>query len=110
MIGGNCCGTYSGLLDEAAVYGTALSEARIDAHLAKSGRVPGAPGSLVALPGSSSVKLTWSAATANGSPITAYQITANETSATGPVRSISTVRPSSRSTVVTGLVPGTTYV
>jgi hypothetical protein len=65
--------------------------------------VPSAPGSVAALPGDRRATVSWSAASGNGSPITAYTVTASPGGATVSVSG------SARSAVVTGLANGTAY-
>ncbi len=56
-----------------AVNGVGFGEASDSVSAAPAG-TPGAPGSLIATPGDRQVTLTWTAASANGSAITGYQL------------------------------------
>lgn len=67
---------YGGLA-HAAVFGTALSAAQIQALFAASGySVPTAPGSAAATGGTNKATITWSAASATHATITGYVVTA----------------------------------
>ncbi|MDQ1396332.1 MAG: hypothetical protein QOG64_1591, partial [Acidimicrobiaceae bacterium] len=103
-------GNFVGLLDEAAIYGSALNATKIETRMTRSGRVPSAPGTVaLSAGGPDAINVNWTGSTANGSPITSYQVTALTTSANGSVRSVTSVRPTATNAVITGLAGGTTY-
>jgi uncharacterized protein with LGFP repeats len=64
--------------------------------------VPGAPTGLTAVAGNRQAMLTWTAAPANGSPVTGYTVTASPGGATATTTGATTV-------AVTGLTNGTPY-
>lgn len=65
--------------------------------------LPGAPTDVTAAPGSSSALVSWAPAPDNGTPVTAYTVTAT------PGGASVTVPGTDRSALLTGLVNGTTY-
>ena len=98
-------------LDDVAVYNSALSAARIAAHVnaapvTGSGQqptAPGAPTSVTATAGNASATVRWGVpASDGGSPITGYTV---KSSAGGTV----TASASATSAIVTGLTNGTSY-
>jgi N,N-dimethylformamidase beta subunit-like, C-terminal/Fibronectin type III domain len=68
--------------------------------------VPGPPTGVAGTPGDSQVALSWTAPSANGSPITSYLVT---TYTGGTARATVSTGSSSTSFTVTGLTNGTTY-
>jgi hypothetical protein len=98
------------LLDDVAVYNSALSAARIAAHVkaapvtaSTSATAPSAPTGVSATAGNASATVHWTAPSSNGgSPVTAYTVQSN-TGATV------TVDGTTLSTTVSGLINGTSY-
>ncbi|MFG1606754.1 fibronectin type III domain-containing protein [Actinoplanes sp. NPDC049265] len=72
-------------------------------------KAPGAPGRVTAQPGDAQATVAWQAAAANGSALTAYDISWVEAGGTAPAGSTS-VSGRTRTAVVPGLTNGTTYV
>src|SRR5437764_4167966 len=100
---------FVGSLDEVAIYGIALSAARVEAHVLASGDAPGAPTTIkstIAPTVPNAATVTWFAPTQGGAPITNYTITAYEAG----VARIKQVVPSGTTTsTVFGLKGGTGY-
>jgi hypothetical protein len=69
---------------------------------------PAAPTEVTATPGNTSVTVTWSAPSANGSPITSYTVTPYIGSAAQAPTTV-TGSPPATSTTINGLTNGTTY-
>ena len=75
--------------------------ATVDVHLGAV-TAPGAPGAVTATPGDGSATVSWSAAPANGSPISGYTVTASPEGATATTTGATSV-------TVPGLTNGTPY-
>jgi hypothetical protein len=98
---------WSGQLQEAAVYPSALSATRIVAHFGASGYSrPTAPGSPRASAGANQANIRWTAASASNASVTAYLVTAIKA---GQTAGAASVKSSALSAVVTGLQGGTSY-
>src|SRR5216684_1104657 len=101
-------GTFAGILDEVAVYPTALSAAQVTNHFALAGDgAPGAPGNPAAVAGANQATVSWTASQPNGAPITSYLVTAYVSGVT-PQNAMS-VGGSAMSAVITGLPSGGLY-
>jgi hypothetical protein len=102
-----CCGYFSGDLADIALFGSALSAAKVSAQFAASGLGrPSAPGSPSATAGANHATVSWTAPPGADPPVTGYLVTAFKGSTA--VNSVS-VPASTTSTTVTGLAGGTAY-
>jgi RHS repeat-associated protein len=70
--------------------------------------LPGAPGAVTATPGNGQIAVTWTAAAANGDPVSAYTV-ATYLSSTGALVSTQNVSGTATSCSVTGLTNGQGY-
>jgi RHS repeat-associated protein len=97
------CFYNGGTLDEAAVYGSALSASQVMNHFNASGNGrPSASGNVVAVPGTNSATVSWMApASSPGSAITQYLVRSGSNS--------KTVSGTTTSTTLTGLAGGAAY-
>ena len=106
----SCSGNpyFAGIIDEVAVYPTALSAAQITNHfgLAADG-APGSPVNPTAVAGTNKATVSWGASQPNGSPVTTYIATAFVNGITS--RNEISVGGTATSAVITGLVDGTQY-
>jgi RHS repeat-associated protein len=106
----SCSGNtyFAGIIDEVAVYPTALSATQITNHfgLAADG-APGAPVSPSAVAGTNKATVSWGASQPNGAPVTTYVVTAFVNGITS--QNEISVGGSTTSAVITGLVGGTQY-
>jgi RHS repeat-associated protein len=106
----SCSGNpyFTGIIDEVAVYPTALSAAQITNHfgLAADG-APGAPVTPMAVAATNKATVSWGASQPNGAPVTTYIVTAFVDGITS--RNQISVGGNSSSAVITGLVGGTQY-
>ena len=94
-------------LAQVSIYPAALSAARIAAHFAAAGyAVPTAPGSVTALAGSNQATIGWSAASAPGTSVTSYLVTAYSGTT---ARNSLAVPGTASSAVITGLAAGVKY-
>jgi RHS repeat-associated protein len=101
-------GTFAGIIDEVAIYPTALSAAQVTNHFQLAGDgAPGAPGSPAAVPGTNQATVSWSASQANGAPITSYMVTAYASGITA--QNAMSVGGGATSAVITGLPSGGLY-
>ena len=97
-----------GSLDEVAVYPSALSSTRIDAHWNAAQGLPGAPTIGTATPGNTSASVAFSAPASTGSStITSYTVTAADS--TNSAHGGQTATGSSSPITVTGLTNGDSY-
>jgi subtilisin family serine protease len=87
---------------EAAGFDNNTGYGLIDPFELLASAAPGAPGSVVAQPGINSASVAWSAAAANGSPVSKYTVTASPGGATATTTGATAV-------VVPGLSYGTAY-
>ncbi|HXC79179.1 MAG TPA: fibronectin type III domain-containing protein [Candidatus Acidoferrum sp.] len=101
----SCSGNtyFAGIIDEVAVYPTALSAAQVTNHfgLAADG-APGAPVSPSAVAGTNKATISWGASQPNGAPVTTYTVTAFVNGITS--QNEISVGGSATSAVITGLV------
>lgn len=103
---------FSGVLDDVAVYGRALSATDVADHYAlgtaaSSNAPPSAPPTLTASPGDGQVTLSWSAAT--DSDLVGYQIFRRNPDGSWPGTPLATTSASSLSYRDAGLADGTPY-
>jgi RHS repeat-associated protein len=106
----NCSGNayFAGIIDEVAVYPTALSAAQVSNHFALAADgAPGAPTNPSAVAGTNQATVSWGASQPNGAPVTTYIVTAFINGLTS--RNQISVAGSARSAVITGLVGGNQY-
>jgi hypothetical protein len=104
--------SYTGTVDEVAIYPTALSATQISNHFTASGyTAPSVPGSVTASAGSNSISVTWTASTAtvpSGQPaVQGYVVTAYKNGTT-PQNAVATPGTATSATIG-GLVAGTAY-
>lgn len=99
---------FQGSLADAAVFGSALTGKQIAAQFAASGRArPAVPGSVTATAGTNRATIHWRPATAPGSSVTGYLVTALE-GGTVAANAVA-VSGSATSATVTGLAGGESY-
>jgi RHS repeat-associated protein len=101
-------GTFAGIIDEVAIYPTALSAAQVTNHFQLAGDgAPGTPGNPGAVAGTNQSTVTWTASQTNGAPITSYLITAYASGITA--QNAMSVGGGATSAVITGLPSGGLY-
>jgi len=106
----SCSGStfFAGIIDEVAVYPTALSAAQVTNHFQLAGDgAPGTPVNPSAVAGANQATVSWGASQPNGAPVTSYLITAYASGIT-PQNAMS-VGGGATSATITGLPAGGLY-